>query len=284
VTDETSPRPPNVTVISSLLEDHAGYSVVDERAVRALSRAEDRHFWHRSRNAYITRRLRRLSMLPPASVLELGCGGGAVAGHLAAGGYVVTGIDGHLSRILEAAHRAPKARFFVHDLARGTAELGLLEFDVVAMFDVLEHLEHPAEALQDGLQRVRPGGLLVGTVPALMALWSAIDVHAGHRLRYDRRGLFALLDSIPGAELMEVSYFNRLLVPMLYVQRRWLIAQGERAQMAEQNFKVPWRPVNGLLNRLFQAEDALLGRIADAVPGASLWFALRRTTAEPRGG
>jgi hypothetical protein len=47
--------------------------------------------------------------------------------------------------------------------------------------------------VQDALERARFGGLVVGTVPALMSLWSCIDEHSGHKTRYSAAALRATL-------------------------------------------------------------------------------------------
>src|SRR5262249_1728842 len=177
------PTPANVRVVTSLPPDDHRFSIADDRTIRALSAAEDRHFWHLSRNALIEARLRALGMAPPARVLELGCGGGCVAAHLARVGFSITGVYGHLPRGLEAAARTRTAEFIVHDLGQGIEALDMpQDFDVVGLFDVIEHLELPRDTLEYALGCARPGGLVVGTVPALMSLWSRLDEYVGHRL------------------------------------------------------------------------------------------------------
>ncbi|MCU0655363.1 MAG: class I SAM-dependent methyltransferase [Polyangiaceae bacterium] len=269
--------PPNLRVLSSLSPDHARFDLSSERFVAALHRAEDAHFWHRARNALIARRLRALGAPPPARLLDLGCGSGCVSAHLAALGYQVTGVDGHLPLLRQAAARAPDARFLLHDLAQGVEALSTEHPDIVGLFDVIEHLVSPGEALQRALSLLRPGGLLVGTVPAMMALWSPVDEQAGHVLRYERGQLAALLEGVEGARVLEVAPFNRLLVPMMWVQRRLVVKQGDAAATSERNLAVPPAPVNEALRGALQAEDRLspwLDRLP--VPGASLWFALAR--------
>jgi SAM-dependent methyltransferase len=266
--------PPNVVVWSRLSEDHATYDLTDRDAQHALVSAETRHFWFLSRNRFIERRLRMRSVRPPARVLELGCGGGVVLAHLARAGYGVTGIDGHLERVLVAAERAPAARLIVHDLDRGLDPLAGEQFDVVALFDVLEHLDAPRAALEAALPHVRPGGWLVGTVPALRSLWSEVDVRSGHRRRYQRLELRALLETLPDVAEVEVVPFHRALVPLLWAQRRF--APGPAA--LERGLAVPSAPVNAGMLALLLAEHRL-GWILGPVPGASLWFAVRR--AEP---
>ena len=267
----------NIRVVSQLDEGYARFDVRHERVMDALAHAEDRHFWHASRNRFIADRVRALA--PDArTLLELGCGGGCVSAHLARAGYDVVGVDGHISLVKRAASRAPSARFVVHDLSRGIEELGedARDRDVVALFDVIEHLDDPRGALEGALRACRPGGLVVGTVPALDALWSVVDVIAGHRLRYSFDALSKLCRDVPGARVREVRHFNRALVPLMWLQRRRM--KGEQAAVSEDNLEVPRTPLNEALYYLVRAEHRaapLLDRTP--IPGASLWFALDRT-------
>lgn len=271
----TASLPSNVRVLSCLPEDHRNFDVSEERFTRALARAEDGHFWFRARNQLIERHLSGLGLRGGASLIELGCGGGCVAAHLSQAGYQVTGVDGHVTLVRRAALRAPGATFVVHDLSQGTGPLGG-PYDAAALFDVIEHLDDPLGALAGAVALVREGGLVVGTVPALMSLWSQVDVQSGHRLRYDRAGLRSLLDRVPGASVVEVCDFNRLLVPMLWLQRR-MVVKHDAATTSEENLKVPPAPVNASLLAGLKLEMAL-APLLDPLPwpGASLWFALRR--------
>ncbi|MCS6899515.1 MAG: class I SAM-dependent methyltransferase [Myxococcales bacterium] len=270
--------PPNLRVLSSLPSDHSGFDLSSDRFVHALHRAEEGHFWYRARNAFLARHLAFLGASPPDRILDLGCGSGCVAAHLARLGYRVTGVDGHLPLLRCAAQRAPEASFLLHDLAQGVAPLQTDGgTDIVGLFDVIEHLDDPALALRQALSLLRPGGLLVGTVPAMMALWSQVDVQAGHRLRYDPEGLHRLLASISGGWLLEILPFHRILVPMIWLQRRLVVKENDAAATSERNLAIPPAPINWALEAALRWEDALhpwLCRMP--LPGASLWFALRK--------
>jgi 2-polyprenyl-3-methyl-5-hydroxy-6-metoxy-1,4-benzoquinol methylase len=277
--------PANLRILSELPSDHPGFNIADQGALQALSEAEARHFWFRTRNHFISKRLTHLGCVPPARVLELGCGGGAVCAHLANRGFEVTGVDGHRARVLEAARRVPTGSFFVCDLANGTGPFREGGFDAVGLFDVIEHLSKPRDALLAALSCARLGGLVVGTVPALMSLWSEADALAGHRLRFEQPPLSQLLYSIPGASVVEICPFNRALVPLLFLQRR-LFPKRRSAISAGIYLKVPPAALNRTFGALLRLEQ-LLGLVLDRLrlPGASLWFALRKgepkSTPEP---
>jgi SAM-dependent methyltransferase len=203
-----------------------------------------------------------------------------VSAALARAGYEVTGVDGHRSLLAVACLRAPKARFFCHDLRQGLPDLERQAFDVVGLFDVIEHLDDPLQSIADALVFLKPGGRVVGTVPALMALWSSIDEHAGHKTRYSAESLRSLLARLSGATVLEIVPFFRSLVPLVWVQRRLVgtssgAEPSAHAAASVQNLRVPPAAINAGLLAMVTAEHAmapLLRRVP--IPGASLWFAL----------
>lgn len=101
------------------------------------------------------------------SVLDVGCGGGILSEAMARLDFVssVRGID--LSRdVLNAAliHREKDPLFndgrlqydltAIEDLSKDT------QYDIVTMFEMLEHVEFPGKVLREGLDRVKEGGWL----------------------------------------------------------------------------------------------------------------------------
>ena len=266
---------------SELRPDDAAFDISNEADVRALLRAEDVHFWHRARNRFIRQKIEALGVGRGARILELGCGAGCVSAELARAGYEVTGIDGHRSLLAVACVRAPRARFLCRDLRQGLPDVERGAFDVVGLFDVIEHLDDPLGAIVGALAFLKSGGHVVGTVPALMALWSSIDEHAGHKRRYARESLEALLAEMRGVTVVEIAPFFRSLVPLVWMQRRMVgqsrgVDPSAHAAAAAQNLRVPPAPVNAALFAMVTAEHALAPLLRGIpIPGASLWFSVR---------
>jgi SAM-dependent methyltransferase len=257
-----------------LAPDDPAFDISDRDDVAALLSAEERHFWHRSRNRFIRARLARLGVAAGARVVELGCGAGCVAAELASAGYDLTGVDGHRALVDVAASRAPGARFHCRDLRAGVPDLPERAFDVACLFDVIEHLDRPEQALETAIALTRPGGHVVGTVPAMMALWSGIDEHAGHKTRYSRASLREVLSRPSGVTVVEIAPFFRSLVPLMWAQRRLIGGRGSAAASVK-NLTVPPSPVNAALFAMVTLEHALApDRLP--LPGTSLWFALKR--------
>ncbi|HEY2974427.1 MAG TPA: class I SAM-dependent methyltransferase [Pyrinomonadaceae bacterium] len=140
-----------------------------------------------------------------------------------------------------------------------TAPLRSASFDVVVALDVLEHLDDDHLSLCEAVRLVKPGGLLLLTVPALPSLWGGQDVVSEHRRRYTRRTLRKLFDDLSLSGYW-IKYFNTFLFPLAASVRlvRRVIGKGNRARSDfEDN-----RPgiINETLAWLFGAESFLIRR------------------------
>ncbi len=77
-------------------------------------------------------------------------------------------------------------------------DVSLLEnrsVDCLIMMDVLEHVERENDFLATTLAKVKPGGQIIVTVPAMQFLFSSHDVFLKHYRRYHREQLLQLLRS-----------------------------------------------------------------------------------------
>lgn len=128
---------------------------------------------------------------------------------------------------------------------------------VVLLLDVLEHLDDAAAALDAARKLLRPGGLLVVTVPAYRWLWSAHDVMLGHRRRYTRGALVRELAEA-GFAIECATYFNTLLFPAVAAVR---LAGRMRGHDGHDLHRPP-AMINRALARVFATERHLVGRVA----------------------
>jgi SAM-dependent methyltransferase len=137
-------------------------------------------------------------------------------------------------------------------------DLPAQSFDVVLLTDVLEHIEDDAASAKTALRLVRPGGLLVATVPAYQWLYSPRDAQHHHFRRYGKRQFAALWDSAD-AETILLSHYNTLLFAPAAAIRlvSKLGAKGNNAG----DIKVPPAVVNSMLSGVMSSEASLLGRV-----------------------
>ncbi len=229
-------------------------------------RHEARHWWFVGRRRIIASVL--LDMLGTRKdlrILDIGCGTGGMIPLLSAYGRV-TGIDP-----AEAAIRYSRQRYdSMAELLQVDfpSELpGRGDFDLVTLFDVLEHLDDDTRALAVASTLLRPGGRLLITVPALRSLWSPHDVINQHRRRYLRKELKERIEGA-GLHLDRLSYYNSLLFPAVFgarLLRRRLARMGDRRS----DFRIGNHWINNRLADLFGAERHLLKR-CDLPLGVSL--------------
>jgi len=100
-------------------------------------------------------------------LLDLGCGSGELARHLAAAGYQVTGCDiaPQMLRQAVTADREHAVRWIRLEPRWRTLPFTADSLDAVVGSSVLEYVKDPAAVLAECGRVLRPGGVLVCTVP-----------------------------------------------------------------------------------------------------------------------
>ncbi len=100
-------------------------------------------------------------LIPSGSLVDLGCAYGYLVQEARARGFRSVGLD--ISSF--ALQQEPELRPFLVRAHLSRLPLASECADVVCLFDVLEHLEHPLQALDEALRILSPEGLLVGATP-----------------------------------------------------------------------------------------------------------------------
>ena len=154
----------------------------DPQAVRA----ETSDFWVQARAEKILRILRNNGI---KVMWEVGAGDGNVAILLRKAGIAVIAIEPLRNGAQSLANHGVMAYLgTLEDLAFPDASI-----EVIGIFDVLEHLEQPQLVMSEVRRVLKPGGLLITTVPAHQFLFSDFDLSIGHFRRYSRKSLEKLL-------------------------------------------------------------------------------------------
>ncbi|HEW78568.1 MAG TPA: class I SAM-dependent methyltransferase [Phycisphaerales bacterium] len=128
--------------------------------------------------------------------LEIGCAAGDFGITLSKKGYTGTMIDFSDKASDEVAknikkEKAENIRFENKDFFDIDTDG---RFDLITMFEVLEHIEKDEKALKKINELLRPGGTFLCSVPAKKKLWGASDIIAGHIKRYDKEELVYLMN------------------------------------------------------------------------------------------
>lgn len=220
------------------------------------------HWWYRARREILADYLARHAALPAdARILEIGCGTGHNLPMLARFGDVdAIEIDAAAAAIASQRLGKPVGSAPLPELA-GVAPGS---YDLVAVLDVIEHVDDDVAALKAMARVLKSGGSILITVPAHQWMWSAHDVVNHHKRRYSKRTLLAALERA-GLRWNRPRWFNALLFPVAVAAR----IAGRIAGKDDSDDSPPPAPLNKAFEVVFGLERHLLGRLP-LPPGLSI--------------
>ena len=235
---------------------------MDRIVYERMAAHDTTHWWYRARREILSDYLTRFGDLPKdARILEIGCGTGHNLPMLAQFGEV-DAIEIDETAAAQASERLGKKV--------GSSPLPELEgvapgsYDLVAVLDVVEHVEDDIAALKAIATALKPGGKILITVPAHQWMWSAHDVVNHHKRRYSKGSLTAALDKA-GLKWRKLRWFNSLLFPVAVAAR----FAGKLMGKDDSDDSPPPKPLNTLFEGVFGLERHLLGRVP-MPPGLSI--------------
>lgn len=226
---------------------------MDRAVYDRMAAIDGEHWWFSARRKIIAGLIReQVAPRPGARILEVGCGTGSNIALLQQFGTV------------EAIEPDDGARAIAAGRTGVLVQGGLLPdgvvlddgaYDMIVLLDVLEHIPNDREALGSLRSKLKPGGKLVLTVPAMPWLWSEHDVAHHHQRRYTAATLEKVVcDS--GFKVRHRTHFNTMLFPLIVAAR----ALGKLTGREGGDDAMPPRPINRALEAIFAAESAWVSR------------------------
>jgi SAM-dependent methyltransferase len=213
---------------------------------------EETHWWFVARRAITKHLLNHIKIPRNAKILDLGCGSGGNLPMLAAYGEVF------------GCEMNDKVREYSIKRNVATVAYGKIpdeipfadqKFDLIAMFDVLEHIEDDRAALAAAAGRLEKDGVLLITVPAFQFLFSRHDKLHHHFRRYSKSELKQRITEA-GFKIEFLNYWNFFLFPVtLFVRILDLFGSDDKPAIGT---KIPSAPVNNFLIKLVSAERFLI--------------------------
>ena len=245
---------------SHLDKDTATY---DATHLEKLAEHEKHHFWFKHRGDKICQAFQQY-VPKSARILEIGGGTGYIASKLEKLGFIVEMADIHANG-LQHAKKKGISKLYRFDIYSPPF---LEEFDVICLFDVLEHLHDPLKAIKCIKGMLRPNGRLILTVPAHQWLWSRDDVIAGHRQRFTRRDLKQLFHA-SDFKIIQLHYFFIAVLPFLLL-RRWRKKDDGSALRKEEAFDLKMSLVFNYFFKLLMQAEVYLDPFLPNLAGGSL--------------
>jgi SAM-dependent methyltransferase len=152
----------------------------------------------------------------------------------------------------------------LNEFSQDVAAREKAKFDTALYSNVLEHIEDDAAEMRTALDLLKPGGHLLVIVPAHPFLFSPIDEKLLHYRRYDRASFLRLVEKVPGFEVVECRYINKLGVA------GWLFNKW-RGTTHQSQF------LFSVFDKYFLPVSRALDHVAPRSFGLSLFVVLRKT-------
>jgi SAM-dependent methyltransferase len=191
---------------------------VEPDEYRKMAKVEDAMWYYRALHRHVTRSLAAVLPAGEASVLDAGCGTGGLLRrlHAAQPAWRLTGLD-----------YSPLACDFARGRVAGEVVQGSVTalpfanaaFDAITSCDVVCQVTEPARAAGEFHRCLRPGGVVVLTMPAYQWLYSYHDRETGNLRRCTRGGVDDLLRAA-GFTILRSTYWNTLLFPLAVLRRK----------------------------------------------------------------
>lgn len=232
-------------------------------AYEDMDRMEGTHWWFAGRRSIVQNLISNLSLPEHPRILEVGCGTGGNLEMLSSFGCICAFDMNDTACALARSKSAntdirtghcPEAIPFAGD-----------NFQLICMFDVLEHIEDDIATLCALRSRLASNGRIVLTVPAHPCLWSRHDEFLHHHRRYQKTELIRKLKTA-GYAIDRMTYFNTLLFPLGAITR--LIAHKGNRPVVGTTMPPAW--INQCLRTIFSSEGLWLRHGGDFPIGMSL--------------
>jgi 2-polyprenyl-3-methyl-5-hydroxy-6-metoxy-1,4-benzoquinol methylase len=233
---------------------------MDKLIYEEMFRIEETHWWFVARRKIITHLIEK--MIPKLNhskekilICDLGCGCGATLKVLSQK-YNVYGMEASDDAIKFCRERGLNIQKgeLPHDVPYEENR-----FSVVLILDVLEHIADEDKAVKKAVSLLRPGGIVICTVPAYQWLWTRHDEIHHHKRRYTKKRISELFNTSSKILPVILTYYNTLLFPLALVER--ITSKIMNKKQNRPQISYPNKILNMIFEKIFGVERFLIPKI-----------------------
>lgn len=204
------------------------------------------HFWIR-RRFEVLRRLADSVLRNARHAAEIGCGNGLMQRDIEDYyGIPVAGFE--LNEVALQRNVSRRSPLYCYDIHQRNPEFRA-QFDLMLLFDVLEHIEDESGFLQSVKFHLAESGTLLINVPANQFFFSDYDRAAGHIRRYSMPQLTKVAVQ-NGFKARAFTYWGLPLVPLLLLRKAISVERSD----GKAGFDSRGHTMNSLLSFLARCE------------------------------
>lgn len=248
---QTDGQSANIEVVSEIKE----YSFSEEW----YSLATDSHFWMQWRLGAMLQQIGDLeiSRIEHLKALDIGCGTGVLRTQVeSATNWSVDGTDLNMSVLSKMKPGRGKPLYY--NIFDENPDY-LNSYDIVILYDVLEHIQNTEPIIKSLLKHIKPGGFLLVNLPALQFCYSRYDQAVGHVRRYNKKTLSGEFDGFD-FEIKDVRYWGLSMLPLLLLRKLTTPKNKTDIETVKQGFKPPNELYHNLLRRIMRLELSIFSK------------------------